>query len=198
VTAAAPEIRRPPGRPRSAEADEAILDAAIELFADAGYEGFTVEAVAARAGVGKATVYRRYPGKLDLVVAACRARADVGRAAPDTGSTRGDLDAIVEGLIGTLTSTPLGRAVPMLVAEAARVPELDAQHQVIVAEKRSRTRVVVDRAIERGDVRADVDPDLVIDACVGPIFYRFLVTRAPLDAGFASAHVESVLRAFAP
>jgi AcrR family transcriptional regulator len=197
VTAAA-RVRRPPGRPRSAEADAAILDAAIELFADEGYEGFTVEAVATRAGVGKATVYRRYPGKLDLVVAACRARADLGRDAPDTGSTHGDLRAIVDGLIETLTSTPLGRAVPVLVAEAARVPELDAQHQAVVREKRNRIRVVVDRAIDRGDVRASVDPDLVIDACVGPVFYRFLVTRAPLDARFASAHVESVLRAFAP
>lgn len=197
MTAASPEVRRAPGRPRSTEADEAILDAAIELFADAGYEGFTVEGVAARAGVGKATIYRRYPGKLELVVAACRAHVDVGRAAPDTGSTLGDLTEIVDSVISVLTGTALGRAVPVLVAEAARVPELDAQHQAIVQEKRARIRAVVDRAVDRGDVRADVDPDLFIDACVGPIFYRFLVTRAPLDARFASEHVESVLRAFA-
>jgi AcrR family transcriptional regulator len=194
----APDVRRPPGRPRSPEADEAILDAAIELFADSGYEGLTVEGVAARAGVGKATVYRRYPCKLDLVVAACRACVDPGREPPDTGSTRGDVAEIVDGLIGTLTGSPIGRAMPMLVAEGARVPELFAEQQIIVREKRSRIRTVVERAIERGDMRADVDPELVVDACVGPIFYRFLVTHAPLDDSFVAALVESVLRAFAP
>ena len=196
MTAAAPDVRRSPGRPRSAEADEAILGAAIELFADAGYEGLTVEGVAARAGVSKATVYRRYPGKLDLVVAACKAYADVGRAAPDTGTTRGDIAEIVDSLIATLTDTALGRALPMLVAEGARVPELFVEQQAIVQEKRSRIRTVVERAVARGDLRDDVDLEYVVDACVGPVFYRFLVTHAPLDARFAAALVESVLRAY--
>jgi AcrR family transcriptional regulator len=198
VTAAAPEVRRPPGRPRSAEADEAILDAAIEVFADAGYEGLTVEGVAARAGVSKATVYRRYPGKLDLVVAACRACVGLDREPPETGSTRGDIRAVVDGLVTLLTTTPLGRAMPMLVAEGARVPELFAEQQVIVQEKRGRIRAVVERAVARGDMRDDIDAELVVDACVGPVFYRFLVTHAPLDEAFAAAHVDSVLRAFGP
>ena len=197
MTAASAEVRRPPGRPRSAEADEAILDAAIELFADAGLEGLTVEGVAARAGVGKATVYRRYPGKLELVVAAWKACADVEAPPPDTGSIRGDLRELVDALVTRLTCTVVGRAMPMLVAEAARVPELSAEHQVIVREKRARVRAVVERAVVRGDLRAGIDPDLVVDACVGPIFYRFLVTRDPLDERFADALVDSVLAAFA-
>ncbi len=198
MTAASAEVRRPPGRPRSAEADEAILDATLELFADAGLEGLTVEGVATRAGVGKATVYRRYPGKLELVVASLRAAADAASPPPDTGTIRSDLRELVDTLIGRLTRTAVGRAMPMLVAEAARVPELAAEHQAIVREKRGRVRAVVERAAARGDLREGVDADLVVDACVGPVFYRFLVTRAPLDARFVSAHVESVLRAFAP
>ena len=120
MTAASAQVRRPPGRPRSAEADEAILDATLELFADAGLEGLTVEGVAARAGVGKATVYRRYPGKLELVVASLKASADVEAPPPDTGAVRGDLRELVDTLIARLTGTAVGRAMPMLVAEAAR------------------------------------------------------------------------------
>src|SRR5439155_3363439 len=110
------EVPRPPGRPRSAEADEAILEAAVELFAEVGLEGLTVEGVAARAGVGKATIYRRYPGKADLVVAAARRFTEGPIDPPDTGSTRGNFRALVDGVIRLLTTTPLGRVLPILVA----------------------------------------------------------------------------------
>jgi AcrR family transcriptional regulator len=180
------------------EADEALLEAAIEEFADPGYEGLTVEAVAARAGVGKATVYRRYPGKLDLVVAACKACAQVGRGVPDTGSARGDLRVIVGDLMSVLVDTPLGRALPMLVADRVRVPELDAEQRALVHEKRGRIKAVVERAIATGEMRSDVDVDLVVDACVGPVFYRFLVSGAPLDSSFTEGLVDGLLRAFGP
>jgi len=186
------------GRPRSVEADEAILAATIELFAEAGYEGLSVEAVAARAGVGKATVYRRYPGKADLVAAACRAYADVGRPAPDTGSFAGDARVLVDTVVAMLTSTPVGSIIPMLVADRARVPELEEEQRAIVREKRRRHRDVVERAIAHGEIRSDVDPELVVDALVAPVFYRFLVSRAPLDAAFVDDLVDAVVRAFGP
>ena len=189
------EARRP-GRPRSAEADEAILEAAVELFAEVGLEGMTVEGVAARAGVGKATIYRRYPCKVDLVVAAARCFTQGPELPPDTGSTRGDLRALVDGLIALLTTTPLGRVLPILIAARTRVAELDRAYADIVAEKRARSTIVVRRAIERGDLRPDVDPELVIDCYVSPIFYRFLVTNAPLDDEYAASIVDATLRAF--
>jgi AcrR family transcriptional regulator len=192
------ELRRPPGRPRSVEADEAILEAAIEQFAVDGYEGLTVESVAARAGVSKATVYRRHPGKLELVIAACKACAEVGREPPDTGDLRGDLRALVDGVVAMLTTSPVGRALPMLVADRARIPELDTEQRALVAEKRSRHLEVVERAVRNGELRNDVDAELVVDACVGPVFYRFLVSRAALDQAFVDALVDSVARAFAP
>lgn len=187
---------RRPGRPRSPEADVAILGAAVEIFAEAGLEGLTVEGVAARAGVGKATIYRRYPCKVDLVVAAARCFTQADEAPPDTGSTRGDLRALVDALIAALTTTPLGRALPILVAARTRVPELDVAYAEIVADKRGRSAAVIRRSIERGDLRADVDPEIIVDCYVGPIFYRFLITHAPLDDEFASELVEATLRAF--
>ena len=194
MSATEAEARRP-GRPRSAEADEAILEAAVDLFAEGGLDGLTVEGVAARAGVGKATVYRRYPCKVDLVIAASRCFA-VRDDQPDTGTTRGDLRAMVDGLIELLTTTSLGRAMPMMVADRARVPELADAHRDIVTEKRAQHRRIVLRGIERGDLRSDADPEAVIDAYVGPVFYRFLISDAPLDEAFADALVDTVLRAF--
>jgi predicted nucleotidyltransferase len=86
--------------------------------------------------------------------------------------------------------------VPILVAARTRVPELDVAYAEIVAEKRARSAAVVHRAVERGDFRADVDVDVVVDAFVSAIFYRFLVTGAPLDATFRAAVVENAMRAF--
>jgi AcrR family transcriptional regulator len=194
MSATEAEARRP-GRPRSAEADEAILEAAVDLFAEGGLDGLTVEGVAARAGVGKATVYRRYPCKVDLVIAASRCLA-FNDEQPDTGTTRGDLRAMVDGLIERLTTTALGRAMPMMVADRSRVPELAEAHRAIVAEKRAQHRQVVARGIDRGDFQPDVDPEAVIDAYVGPVFYRFLISDAPLDDDFVDALVDTVLRAF--
>ena len=163
-----PEARRP-GRPRSTEADEAILEAAVDLFAEGGFDGLTVEGVAARANVGKATIYRRYPCKVDLVIAASRCFAlDDDDLAPDSGDTRTDLRALVDWLIEMVTTTPIGRVLPMMVADRARIPELAEAHRGLVAEKRARHRIVLQRGIDRGDLRADVDLEAVIDSYVGP------------------------------
>ena len=187
---------RRPGRPRSAVCDEAILEAAVHLFAEGGFDGLTVEGVAARAGVGKATIYRRYPCKIDLVVAASRAFSNDGDTVPDTGDTRADLRLLVHQLIAMLTETPLGRVIPVMVADRTHVPELAQAHREIIEEKRARHRAVVCRGVARGDLRTGVDVEAVIDAYVGPIFYRFLVSDGPLDDAFADSLVDTVLRAF--
>jgi AcrR family transcriptional regulator len=189
-------MRRAPGRPRSVEADEAILEAAVDVFAEVGFDALTMEGVALRAGVGKNTLYRRYPNKLELVVSAVRRFTDVGARPPDTGSTRGDVRAIVDDLVGIVTDTPMGRMLPILVATRTRVPELDAAYSESVADKRARSAAVVGAGVERGDLRADVDVEAVVDALVSPIFYRLLVTSAPLDEQFRATLVATVLRAF--
>jgi AcrR family transcriptional regulator len=157
-----------------------------------------MEGVAARAGVGKNTLYRRFPNKLDLVVGAVRRYTDVGAPPPDTGTTRGDVQALVDHLVAIVSETPMGRMLPILVVARTRVPELDIAYSEIVADKRARSAVVVRRGIERGDFRPDVDVDVVVDAFVSAVFYRFLVTHAPLDAAFRTAVVDTALRAFGP
>jgi AcrR family transcriptional regulator len=189
-------VRSAPGRPRSHEADEAILEAAVDVFAEVGLEALTMEGVATRAGVAKNTLYRRYPNKLDLVVSAVRGYTNVGAPPPDTGTTRGDVRALVDDLVAIVTQTPMGRMLPILVAMRTRVPELDVAYAEIVADKRARSAAVVRRGIERGDFRPDVDLEAMVDAFVSPVFYRFLVTHAPLDAAFTTSVVDSALRAF--
>ena len=102
---------RRPGRPRSVAADEAILDAATDAFIELGWDGLTIEGVAARAGVGKTTIYRRYPCRLDLLLAAAERLAEEKGAAPDTGSLRGDLLGLADAYLGMLTTPrPAGRS----------------------------------------------------------------------------------------
>jgi AcrR family transcriptional regulator len=186
-----------PGRPRSAACDQAIVDAALDVFADEGYDGFTIEAVAARAGVGKATVYRRYPGKAELIVRAvsCLTSAEVPE--PDTGSLRADLAFVAHHLVRLLTRTVAGRCVLQLAVALPRSRALAREHQRFLAERRAVTRGVVERAIGRGDVAADTDPEVVTDLLVGPLFYRHLVSRAPLTDAYADLVVDSVVAALA-
>src|SRR5215510_15442266 len=105
-------VCRKPGRPRSAEADEAILDAAIDAFVELGWNGLTIEGVATRAGVGKATIYRRYESRMDLLFAAARKLAQERDAVPDTGALRTDLLALVESFVAMMGSTRHGQAIP--------------------------------------------------------------------------------------
>jgi AcrR family transcriptional regulator len=181
------------GRPRSPAADQAIVDAALVLFAEEGFEGFTMEGVATRAGVGKATVYRRYPGKVELVMRAAECLTADELPAPDTGTLRGDLVAVARSLVHLLTSTPTGGCVTQLVAALPRSPELADEHARFVAARRERTRGAVARAARRGEVSPDTDAELVADLVAGPIFYRYLVSRGPLDDGYADSVVDAVL-----
>ena len=184
---------RRPGRPRSATADQAILDAALELFVEAGLEGLAVEQVAARAGVGKATIYRRYPGKIDLVIAAARCLTSSVAPVPDTGTADGDLRAIARGLVHLLTQTMAGQAVAQVVAEVQRNGDLRRAHAEFVTGRRAGTIAAVKRGIERGELRADTDAELVADLLAGPIFYRHLVSGGRLDPAFADRLVDEVL-----
>jgi AcrR family transcriptional regulator len=188
---------RRPGRPRSVAADEAILDAAIDAFIDSGWDGLTMEGVAARAGVAKTTIYRRYTGRLDLILAAAERLAEEKGAAPDTGSLRGDLLGLVDAYLGMLTTTRAGRAIPAMVAATARHPELAAAYRSFIAERRRELAVPLERAVARGEIPLGVDPQLVLDLLVAPLFYRAFVSHEPVDAGYVRTLVDAVLRAVA-
>jgi AcrR family transcriptional regulator len=189
----APERR--PGRPRSVVADEAILDAATDAFIELGWDGLTMEGVAARAGVGKTTIYRRYPSRLDLLLAAADRLAQQKGPVPDTGTLRGDLLGLVRAYLDMLTGTRAGRAIPAMVAATARNPELAIAYRGFVAERRRESAATIERAVVRGELPADVDRHLMLDLLVAPLFYRAFVSREPLNDAYFAELVDSVLRA---
>jgi len=190
--------QRPIGRPREARADRAILDATLALMADRGVDDLRVDDVAERAGVGKATIYRRFRSKDELVTAAVAAL--VGEiAVPDTGSTDADLLTLMREAVKVFAGTTAARAMPSLVAAMHRDPELArAIREGFLAGRRAALAEVLKRAIERGDLRHDLELELALDVLAGPLFYRLLVTGGPIDDALARGVVDLVLRGFAP
>lgn len=190
--------RRPIGRPREARADAAILDAALALIAERGVEALRVDDVAERAGVGKATIYRRYRSKDELLIATI---AGLVReiAIPDTGSTEADLRALMRDAVKVYRQAPATQAMPALIAAMNRDPALArATREGFLAVRRDALRTVIERGIERGDLRAELDVELALDLLGGPLFYRLLVTGGPIDRKLADGVVDVILHGFAP
>ena len=184
------------GRPRDLAVDEAILVATIDLLSEVGYARLAVAEVARRAGVSKPAIYRRWAQKSQLVVEAMVTQMPT-TLPPDTGSTSGDLLAVTEQLVTTLTRTPLGRVLPGLVAEMAADPVLAASYRgLVIQPTRMLWRAAVQAGINRGDLLADTDVELVLDALAGPLYIRVLITGDPIDPGYAKAGVDLVLARF--
>ena len=187
---------RPRGRPRSAIADQAIREAAVDLFAERGFEGFSVEDVADRAGVSKATVYRRYPSKVDLVVEAGSCLATDEIRFPDTGNLRDDVRGLARSLVNAFENTRAGKVMPVMTFERRRYPELDAGYRRFLADRKARTRAVLRRAVQRGELPGDTDIGMMSSMLVGPIFHRLMITQEPLNDAFVDALVDALLRGF--
>jgi AcrR family transcriptional regulator len=172
---------RRPGRPRSTEADQAIVAATLAVLMEDGYRGLRMEAVVARSGVGKATLYRRFGSKEDLVAHVVR-HLNQGITAPDTGSLSGDWEAIAASVLAASRSTDAAVFLPRLLAESAGIPEL---HRIfydnLVAPRRAAMREVLEHAITRGELRDDLDFELVLDVFVGPIIYRLLISAGDVE-----------------
>ena len=187
------------GRPKDARADRAILETTLELIAERGAHAFRTEDVAARAGVGKGAIYRRYRSKEELVTAAVAALVREEIAVPDTGSTRGDLLALIREAVELYRSSLPGRLMPKLIGAMADNPELArAVRDGFLAVRRSALSEVLRRGVERGDLRPDLDLELALDVLGGPLFYRLLVTGGPLDEQLAEGVADLILRGFAP
>lgn len=188
---------RPEGR--GMRADHAILDATRELIAELGVYGFRTDDVAARAGVGKGAIYRRYRSKDELVTAAVAALVDAEIAVPDTGSTRGDLLILMREAVALYRRSAAGRLMPNLIGSMAEKPDLArAVRDGFLASRRGALSEVLRRGIERGDLRPDLDLELALDVLGGPLFYRLLVTGGPLDEQLAEGVADLILRGFAP
>jgi AcrR family transcriptional regulator len=189
----------PRGRPRSQQADRAILTATVELLADRGLAAMSIEEVAARAGVGKTTIYRRWPSKgllaLDAFVTSFREEQPL----PDTGTLRGDLIAALRGWVRAVTQTPMGPMLTSLIAAAQYDPELrGAWRERVLEPLRRQHRIMLDRAVSRGEIPASVDTEVVLDLFFGAAEHRLLLGHLPMTDAFIGEVVEVILAGIQP
>ena len=183
------------GRARS---EQAILDATRELLAEGGVRELTVERVAARSGVAKTTIYRRWRGKDELALAVLIDMVETVVATPDLGDTRAELVAFVGAAVRILGKTLMGRVMQGLVSDLATDPDLArAFRERVVAVRLAEVKRVFERGIERGDLRPDADFELAHELLFGPVYYRLLLSGRPLDKRLAGRIVDAVLPAFA-
>jgi AcrR family transcriptional regulator len=179
------------GRPRSEEAHKAILDATLELLVEVGFSGLTVEGVAQRAGVGKATIYRRWPSKLPLVVEAFSQLPALEEI--DSGDLVEDLTAMLRSYLQIVNQTPLATVLPSLAGERAHNPELSKLFDPVMRERRQPLIRALERAIVRGELSPGLDVDLAADLIVGPIAVK-VMNGSRVSPRSVGAIVELALR----
>jgi AcrR family transcriptional regulator len=174
---------RRPGRPRSQEAHQAIIAATLQALMEQGYSGLSMERVAEDAGVGKATIYRRWKGKAELVAEALGSLR-LAEAPSDEGSLKKDMLALSRRQLAVVRAQPrFPRLAPLLLAESAENPELHALvRSGLVDPIRGMIAELVRRAMKRGEVRRNLDVETVVDLIHGPIIYRLLLAGADPSA----------------
>jgi AcrR family transcriptional regulator len=181
------------GRPRDPARDARIIDAAVRLIGEVGYDRMTVDAIAERAAVSKPTIYRRWAGKHEIVAEAIRCRKDPSTPA-DTGSLRGDLLAVVGGLLESLSgeNAQLAAGLTSLLRSSDEFATLFREH--VIAVERARYSVLLERAAARGEIAdaAAVTP-LFADVAGAIVFSRVMIGREPVDSAFAEQLVDTVL-----
>ena len=195
---AAPLFHEPlkpgPGRPRRLATEHAILKATREILAQAGVHGLTVEGVAARSGVAKTTIYRRWRSKEDLALAALLEVIREEPPARHLGSTQAALIGYLGQLIKNVNSRLYGRILRGLISELAVDRQLaKGFREQVLARRIAAIRGLLARGIERGELRPDLDMELAVDLLLGPIYYRVLMSGEPLTSAFVERLVGAVM-----
>jgi AcrR family transcriptional regulator len=182
------------GRRRSKKSHEAILKAALTLLNERGYGAVTIEGIAARAGVGKQTIYRWWPSKAAVILEAFTACAESRVMPPNHGNLHTDLANFLETVFETLTreTGPILRA---LMSEALLDSEFaGALREIFIARRRQVLLEILQRGVARGEVRAQMDFELIIDMIYGPMWYRLLNQHGPLDKAFADQLTNAIVK----
>jgi AcrR family transcriptional regulator len=183
----------PRGRPRDASRDEALRAAALTVLADVGYRALTMDAVAATAKAGKATIYRRWDSKLDLVIDSCNQLVSRSIPAPNTGTLAGDLREFLLAFARFL-SGPAGKAAQALVGELPHEPELaDAFRKSFLRSQRDVLRAVLERANSRRELADGAPQAMAVELAGAALTYRLMLTGDPLDAAFVDRLVDQIL-----
>jgi AcrR family transcriptional regulator len=187
------------GRPRSEKASQAILEAAAELLLARGLAAVSMDAVAERAGVSKATIYRWWPTKETLALDALYHEWEGVPADTDTGSLRGDLLALLRPWVRLAGSRPYGRVIAALITEALTDEKFAAEYRArFVEPRRDQARAIFRRAIERGEIPAGTKVEVVLDLLYGPVYHRLLHGHAPLSDRFVRDLIDTVLDGIRP
>jgi AcrR family transcriptional regulator len=170
-----------------------ILDATLELLAEKGYEGLTIEGVAGRSEVNKTTIYRWWPSKAALLGAALVEAEALDFEAPDTGSLAGDLRSLVDGVTRLLTVPPASDIAVAALGAAVHDPALADAAKGFFADRFARELPIFERARERGEIDASADPMMIVDLLAGAVWLRVVFRQMPLDQDFTDRAVALVL-----
>jgi AcrR family transcriptional regulator len=176
---------------RSARIVGDVLVATAEELGRVGYAALRVDDIAARSGVNKTTIYRRWPTKVDLVAAALRELSDVP-APPDTGSLREDLLAMLR-VACARASSPLKQGIFRAILLEQTHPEVDAVTRTLRSEHLAPRKLVIERAIRRGELPREVDVELLLELVFGPVMRRTMITKEPVNDAFIHYVVDVVL-----
>jgi AcrR family transcriptional regulator len=170
------------------EITTAIRAALMEELAAVGYGRLSIERVARRAGVGKTAVYRRWNSKLEMVLEIVTQVAGQSLPLPDTGTLRGDLEMLLRIISRALRHPLASQIVPDLLAEAARTPEIAETLQGALRRyQREIAALLINRAVDRGELPTETDPELAMDLIVGPLYWRLAVARTPMPRDYSAA-----------
>jgi AcrR family transcriptional regulator len=181
------------GRPLDATRDDVLRESALELLAEIGYDRLTIDKIAAHAGAGKATIYRRWSGKAELIVDALMCQKGAIPLAPDTGTLRGDLSALIE--MSDLDDGPLDTQVMIgLVSALPRDAELrEVFRTQLIEPHMAQLTDVFNRAVERGEIRPVANMETIVSILPALVFHRLLVSATVPDRAFFESIVEGVL-----
>jgi AcrR family transcriptional regulator len=178
--------------PRVVRSREVVLGATRELLVEEGRSGASIDAIAKRSGVARTTIYRHWPTLAALIGAAFDSMS-VAWPLPDTATLRGDLVDQLLRMRTSLNEDCWGQVLPTMIDGTFRDETVAAHQRAIVSDRRQRTKTILQRAVDRGELDASTDFDIIIDRLTGPIFYRHLLLREPTSDAYIEALVDAVI-----
>ncbi|MBR7833426.1 TetR/AcrR family transcriptional regulator [Actinospica durhamensis] len=186
--------KRVRGRPREARVEGDVFDAVFELVAESGLGAVTMDAVSVRAGVSKPALYRRWPGKQELLLAAAESRLGP-LSVPDLGDFRAELRMVLRARLVAYALPGSARLFAGLIAAAAEADEERPAYSAYLARTTAQTREILERGIRRGEVRADLDVGAAVTVIASSLLMRVVIEGLPPDEGFAESVLDLVVRA---
>ena len=181
-------------RRRNQKSYQAIIDATLQLLEDRGYVKLSIEGIAARAGVGKQTIYRWWPSKAALVIEAYSKAISARYTLPETGTVRGDLEQLLSSIFTNISRPPSSHVLTGLVAEAQTNPDIaDQFFNDFIQPRRRLLAEIIERGVDRGEIKTSAEIPVVADMLFGAMWYRLLIGHGPLNREFAEQLVGDIL-----